>query len=149
MEKIVLFINKFESQDLLNLFFDEESPSPAATPSSAVATTAVSDSAAGGAGVGQRAEPATDTMTAEDEAEAAAEMDQPGQEESDGSDTDWVPAYYRVSYGINSTVQCTVLYCGTLYINGWYLLFCLAIGHSLEWVLLFCSNYHSISYEFI
>ena len=97
MEKIVLFINKFESQDLLNLFFDEESPSPAATPSSAVATTAVSDSAAGGAGVGQMAEPATDTMTAEDEAEAAAEMDQPGQEESDGSDTDWVPAYYRVS----------------------------------------------------
>ena len=88
MEKIVLFINKFESQDLLNLFFDEESPSPAATPSSAVATTAVSDSAAGGAGVGQMAEPATVTMTAEDEAEAAAEMDQPGQEESDGSDTD-------------------------------------------------------------
>ena len=53
-----------------------------------MATTAVSDSAAGGAGVGQMAEPATDTMTAEDEAEAAAEMDQPGQEESDGSDTD-------------------------------------------------------------
>ena len=36
-----------------------------------MATTAVSDSAAGGAGVGQMAEPATDTMTAEDEAEAA------------------------------------------------------------------------------
>ena len=48
----------------------------------------MSDSAAGGAGVGQMAEPATDTMAAEDEAEAAAEMDQPGQEESDGSDTD-------------------------------------------------------------